>query len=1662
MLRETGSDAGAGGSAGLHESGHPLTGPPPTESMLTGDPIDMGGVEGRVWINNPSAYIQQQAPKLFGRMPETTFAQLSLQPPLFECRMVASEERRVLGMGLAGSKKDAERQALLQLCRMMDELNRDEVSMMASLASRALKAMPEGAEREPWFPNPREYFTRHLSQLDPQIAVFSHGDQFIAKVTGRVLEGLGMANAKKTSMRLAFVDACIRGLSSAPRAPSAATSAESSSSSSASLSLLPTIPDSPKPQAFSSVILASSKTAVDADRPSPSPSPSTSASTSTCTFTSTFTSQSLLLPPPPPPPPSRPVDPEDYLSQDLAEFQSLGWYCRPKDYLHAWSVRQYRQSPKYTTDTISHNGRPAFLCKVVVPGGPNLCGLGRGCSIKEASRFAAILFLVRQLGLVPEQSKASPRQLEPRSGGDHLESRTPSNATIPVPIEAAPIDCFKSSQEPPLKAVQAAPVTPKETKSSVKASSKDVGAVVAVKGGRLKAPRDSDAAASQAPSKKIKLEPADTAAGTKTMSLKELLPTDKKRLIGLAFGWMGIPVPGIKTWQVKRGAWKATYRLNHANYNWSDTFVSKTRRDAITRVESLLFGRLIKQFPHIMQECTRGQAGKKPNKSSTGTGQAAKTNVVQPDKTKVVQPDKAKVVHSAKTNVVQPNKASSVVHSDKASGVVHSEKAPPPPPLMAETKEGPLTVGDWDAPVVELKVDPKSGESIFSWLNEDRNIGRLWQTLWEVQESLVHLVQNPESPSGNELEQVKMRGFISAHSLEARSVRLLREAIEWRESARGKAALLLRQRLPAFQCCKDVLEALAMNQVVIVTGPAGSGKSTQLPHCVLEQVIHDGYGAQCNIVVTEPRRIAAVSLAHRVAEERGESVGMRVGYQVRFDSRPPEALGGITYCTTGILLNKLRTNPHLYGYSHIFIDEAHERDLLSDFAMILLRDLLLLRPELRLVIMSASLDVHPFVRYFSQLTCAVVNIECPSTPVKTLFLEDILPSLDSRLLAAPDAATFIEDEGLRGKEASSSPSPANQLDSLLNMPYSLLEAVLGDICVRTPTDESILVFLPGWEEMSTLQRCLLEEDVLRMGYASPNKFRIYLIHSQMRAFEQRAIFEVPPRGIRKIILATNIAESSITIEDVVHVVDSAKVKVSFYESEVRLRDLSCHWISRANSIQRRGRAGRTRGGGSYYCLMSRERYARLEPAQMPEIMRADLQEVCLLIKSLGVPGSVEDVLNKAMDAPEAINVRKAVQHLQEISALTKEEALTPLGQLLIKLPLSPSASKMVIYGMLLRCLDPILVIAASMTTGAPFCSTKGPDGSVVHATAADYRVIFGPRAGESDQLAVVAAFDDWMQHRTKVANPNDEMKFATENGLSLSTLACISQLKQQLMTVLEESGLLRGYQRVFEPLLDSCCSSSSSSSSLVPQREGGLIARLNENSHSPDVIKAALLVGLLPQLALCSPKSHRRLQTKHREAIMIHPSSVNYVKGNLSARSKELTSMVVAFQEKLKTRAVHSHALSTVHCQPLSLFLLASSIEGGPKSSSSRLHGTARSELAQVIQRELGLPKTLDWISYLPNCSVEGMKMFKVAVDLAFDYLIGKLCLATSSPRSSSSPTVSRVQRDSTPERLRPVLTNRVIDLTTPRPSSREFSADEILSFADKVVRTAATLIDTQ
>lgn len=331
------------------------------------------------------------------------------------------------------------------------------------------------------------------------------------------------------------------------------------------------------------------------------------------------------------------------------------------------------------------------------------------------------------------------------------------------------------------------------------------------------------------------------------------------------------------------------------------------------------------------------------------------------------------------------------------------------------------------------------------------------------------------------------------------------------------------------------------NQVLLIEGDTGCGKTTQVPQFIIDNFTQNGNATDCNILVSQPRRISAISLADRVAYERGEVVGDVVGYQVRLEQVTPKELGGILFCTTGILLRKLQQNPGLQGCSHVILDEAHERSIDTDMLMALLKKSLQLNPNLKVLVMSATINAHLFQQYFD---CPAVKVPGRLYPVRMNFLEDMEKLPNFRRYRTYTQQTIDNNE-----------------NETLLVDFGKMVQTIKWISGTQPPG-AILCFLPGWHEITRVQY------MLEYAPLESEDQLILPIHSKMSHSAQRKIFGRTPENTRKIILATDIAETGITVSDVCYVVDSAIRKEARWDYSKDLSSISNHWISKANVQQR--------------------------------------------------------------------------------------------------------------------------------------------------------------------------------------------------------------------------------------------------------------------------------------------------------------------------------------------------------------------------------------------------------------------------------------------------------------------------------------------------------------
>ncbi|KAM9308104.1 ATP-dependent RNA helicase DHX30 [Gastrophryne carolinensis] len=666
------------------------------------------------------------------------------------------------------------------------------------------------------------------------------------------------------------------------------------------------------------------------------------------------------------------------------------------------------------------------------------------------------------------------------------------------------------------------------------------------------------------------------------------------------------------------------------------------------------------------------------------------------------------------------------------------------------------------------------------------------------------------------------------------------------------------QVLPADGYRDTILAAINRSPVVVIAGDTGCGKTTRIPRFILEDAITSEWGSDCNILITQPRRISAVSVAHRVAQELGPALRRNVGYQVRLESVLPPRGGSLLFCTVGVLLKKLQSNPTMEGVSHVIVDEVHERDVNTDFLLILLKQMQELNPHVKVILMSATGDNKGLSEYFGN--CPIVRVPGFMYPVKEHYLEDVLS-----MMRCPSYKTT---------EGSDECVP--DLD--------LISSVILHID-RHGEQGGILCFLPGWQEIRTVQQML--QEALSHQEGCP---LILPVHSNIPMTDQQTIFQRPPPGIRKIVLATNIAETSVTIDDIVHVVDCGMQKEQRYDLRTKVSCLETTWVSKSSVTQRRGRAGRCQPGFAYH-LFTRRQHQAMADFQVPEILRTPLENLVVQAKIHTPEMTAVEFLSQALESPDRPAIRDAVQFLQEIRVLDEEEELTLLGQRVANISTDPSLAKAIVLSSIFRCLQPLLVIVA--------CLTRDPfQGGILNK--AEVNKVKAEFSGEmcSDHMAFVRIFQAWKEVVSQRRDFSRE-DFLDNNVLSRSALRFIQGLISQFSSNAHEAFLV------------------SSPSDCVSER-----ALCNQLSDQEELVKGVLLAGLFPKLI--QVRRGQVIRGKFRPnslmyktkggPVLLHKTTVNRDEQHFR------TPWLTYFQAVKSTGAVFVRDSSMVH--PLAILLM--------------------------------------------------------------------------------------------------------------------------------------------
>ena len=584
-----------------------------------------------------------------------------------------------------------------------------------------------------------------------------------------------------------------------------------------------------------------------------------------------------------------------------------------------------------------------------------------------------------------------------------------------------------------------------------------------------------------------------------------------------------------------------------------------------------------------------------------------------------------------------------------------------------------------------------------------------------------------------------------------------------------------RKMLPIYAWRQEFLDALENHQILIIVGETGSGKTTQLP-----QYLHEaGYTKNgMKVGCTQPRRVAAMSVAARVAEEMGVKLGNEVGYSIRFEDQTSDKTV-LKYMTDGMLLREFLTEPDLGGYSALMIDEAHERTLSTDILFGLVKDIARFRKDLKLLISSATMDAEKFSQYFDN--CPIFNIPGRRYPVDVHYTQQ------------PEA---------------------NYLNAAIT--------TIFQIHTTTPPNGDILVFLTGQDEIEAAE-LNLQETSRKLG----NKIReliICPIYANLPSELQSKIFETTPAGARKVVLATNIAETSLTIDGIVYVIDPGFVKENVYNPRTGMESLVVTPCSRAAAKQRMGRAGRV-GPGKCFRLYTKWAYQNeLDENTTPEIQRTNLNSVVLLLKSLGINDLIEFDF---MDPPPAETLIRALENLYALGALNDKGELTKVGRQMAEFPADPMLAKTILAADKYGCVEEVLSIIAML--GESSALFYRPKDKKLHADQA--RARFTNKAG-GDHLSLLNIWNQWV-------DTDFSYVWARENFLQHRSLGRARDVRDQL--------------------------------SRLCDRVEVSMSSAGENNIIP--IQKAITAGFFPNAARLQKGGDSYRTVKNGQTVHVHPSS---------------------------------------------------------------------------------------------------------------------------------------------------------------------------------------------
>ncbi|KAM5146664.1 pre-mRNA-splicing factor ATP-dependent RNA helicase DHX16 [Mantella aurantiaca] len=621
------------------------------------------------------------------------------------------------------------------------------------------------------------------------------------------------------------------------------------------------------------------------------------------------------------------------------------------------------------------------------------------------------------------------------------------------------------------------------------------------------------------------------------------------------------------------------------------------------------------------------------------------------------------------------------------------------------------------------------------------------------------------------MEEDEVIQFVSATQMKGTVEKEDEAAKELSELEKKKLSIQeVRRSLPVFPYREDLLKAIAEHQILIIEGETGSGKTTQIPQYLHEEgYTNNGMKIGC----TQPRRVAAMSVAARVSQEMSVKLGNEVGYSIRFEDCTSERTV-LKYMTDGMLLREFLTEPDLASYSVIIIDEAHERTLHTDVLFGLIKDIARFRSELKVLVSSATLNTERFSSFFDD--APIFRIPGRRYPVDIYYTK------------APEA------------------------DYLEACVVSVLQ-----IHVTQPSGD-ILVFLTGQEEIEACVE-MLQERCRRLG-SKIAEMLVLPIYANLPSDMQAKIFDPTPPGARKVIVATNIAETSLTIDGIIYVIDPGFCKQKSYNARSGMESLIVTPCSKASANQRAGRAGRVAAGKCFRLYTAWAYKNEMEDTTVPEIQRTNLGNVVLLLKSLGI----NDLIHfDFMDPPPHETLVLALEQLYALGALNHLGELTKLGRRMAELPVDPMLSKMILASEKYGCSEQILTIAAMLSVNNAIFYR--PKDKVVHADTA--RANFTVPGG--DHLVLLNVYTQWVE-------TGHSLQWCYENFIQARSLRRARDVREQL----------EGLMGRIEIELTSC-----------------------EGEHVP--IRKAITAGYFYHTARLTRSGYKTV--KQQQGVFIHPNS---------------------------------------------------------------------------------------------------------------------------------------------------------------------------------------------